>query len=214
MKKVVNEKLLILDIDEALIHCNYSLVNNRAPDLVIKDGKSTISGWNRPKLSEFVEYALANFHVGVWSSGSPDYVAEVSKHIFKDRVDELKFIWARDRCTVKYFPSYDIYSYSSQQVYLKNLNKIKRSFGYRLENMLVVDDSPEKHMNNYGNLIRVSPWEAQESKFDDEELSVLTDYLHKIKDADNFRKIEKRRWFSEVLLEQMNNEKAVKKMKF
>jgi len=63
--------------------------------------------------------------------------------------------------------------------------------GYALERVLVVDDSPEKHTRNYGNLVRVEPFLGDPS---DDELSHLARYLPTLAKAENVRSIEKRRW--------------------
>ena len=55
----------------------------------------------------------------------------------------------------------------------------------------MVDDTPEKHIRNYGNLIRVSEFTGDQS---DDELLYLMEYLMTIKDSDNIRSIEKRGW--------------------
>ena len=43
--------------------------------------------------------------------------------------------------------------------YLKPLKKVKR-MGWRLERMLIVDDTPEKCLRNYGNAIHPLPFEG------------------------------------------------------
>lgn len=57
--------------------------------------------------------------------------------------------------------------------------------------MLVVDDSPEKHLKNYGNLVRVLPFEGDAA---DKELELLSEYLVTLATCTNVRKVEKRAW--------------------
>ena len=70
------------------------------------------------------------------------------------------------------------------------LKKLKRA-GYSLESVLVIDDSPEKHVRNYGNLIRVRPFVGDAN---DSELRHLLPFLNWIRFRDDVRQIEKRNW--------------------
>lgn len=56
---------------------------------------------------------------------------------------------------------------------VKDLKTIRR-VGYELERVIVVDDTAKKHERNYGNLVRVRPFEGQ---LDDDELLYLATYL-------------------------------------
>ena len=57
--------------------------------------------------------------------------------------------------------------------------------------MLIIDDSPEKTRENYGNAIYIQPFEGNQK---DEELQLLLKYLLSIKDVMNVRSFEKRGW--------------------
>ena len=59
----------------------------------------------------------------------------------------------------------------------------------------MIDDSPEKHVQNYGNLIQIAPFTGN---LDDKVLIYLMSYLLTINDADNIRGIEKRFWKEEL----------------
>lgn len=75
-------------------------------------------------------------------------------------------------------------------VWAKNLSKLKR-LGYRLERVLIVDDSPEKLEKHYGNLVRVRPFEGDPQ---DRELEALGEYLSSLRETNDVRRIEKRFW--------------------
>jgi RNA polymerase II subunit A small phosphatase-like protein len=60
-----------------------------------------------------------------------------------------------------------------------------------LEHVIAVDDSPEKHRANYGNLIRVSEFTGDAN---DAELPRLWQYLQLLAVEPNVRRIEKRDW--------------------
>ena len=61
--------------------------------------------------------------------------------------------------------------------------------------MLIVDDSPEKTKDNFGNAIYISPFEGGQ---EDQELLLLLKYLVSIKDMSNVRGFEKRGWKNKV----------------
>jgi TFIIF-interacting CTD phosphatase-like protein len=81
----------------------------------------------------------------------------------------------------KYCPQY----YSRKQV-----KKVKRR-GYNLESVIAIDDTPKKWEKSYGNLVRVTPFEGDES---DRELEHLLVYLDTLRKEDNIRSIEKGGW--------------------
>lgn len=73
---------------------------------------------------------------------------------------------------------------------VKDLKTIRR-VGYELERVIVVDDTAKKHERNYGNLVRVRPFEGQ---LDDDELLYLATYLETLAGVDDVRVVEKRGW--------------------
>jgi hypothetical protein len=72
----------------------------------------------------------------------------------------------------------------------KNIKKVKRK-GYRLESIIAVDDTPQKWEPSYGNLVRVNPFEGEET---DDELKSLLLYLDKLRYEENICRVEKRFW--------------------
>ena len=78
--------------------------------------------------------------------------------------------------------------------YQKHLKKLVR-FGWPVEKMLIIDDSPEKCVQNYGNAIYPRAFEGDAN---DKELILLARYLGTLKDCENVRKIEKRGWRAKV----------------
>ena len=57
--------------------------------------------------------------------------------------------------------------------------------------MIIVDDTPHKCIENYGNAIYPNEYLGE---IDDTELLFLAKYLKTLKDATNVRTIEKRGW--------------------
>ena len=74
--------------------------------------------------------------------------------------------------------------------FIKDLKKVKAR-GFKLENMIMIDDTPSKLRRNYGNLVRVREFEGDQS---DDELKLLIPYLSWLKNTVNVRTVEKRNW--------------------
>lgn len=181
--------LLILDLDETLIHARTEPLE-RPADFKVFD----YHVYKRPYLEAFLKNVTTHFQLAVWSSASDDYVEEVVNSIFVNKED-LVFVWGRSRCT--YTRNYQIDDYGYYQVdngshyhYTKRLQKLKRK-DFDLKRMLIVDDTPHKCRHNYGNAIYPK---AYEGAIVDEELLHLASYLLSLEKLDNVRRVEKRNW--------------------
>ena len=190
------KKLLILDLDETLIYARpHTLAGT--PDFQV--GPYYI--YKRPHLGEFLASCQHWFQVAIWTSASADYAAEVIQELFPDP-ERLSFVWTAERCTVRY--DQEIGEHCAR----KNLKKIKRR-GYGLESVIVVDDSPEKWRQSYGNLVPVHPFLGDE---DDDELKRLLPYLHFLKEQPNIRALDKRSWRSHALMNSAGISLPVRKL--
>ncbi|MEG4444127.1 HAD family hydrolase [Microcoleus sp. AT9_B5] len=175
-----SKKLLILDLDETLIYATEASLHRQADFLV---GPYHI--YKRPFLDVFLKNCLDWFEVAVWTSSTPSYAIAIVSAIFENP-KTLSFVWASDRCTVAYDYNMEWLEYYNR----KNIKKVKRK-GYRLESIVAVDDTPQKWERSYGNLVRVNPFEGDET---DDELKYLLLYLDKLRYEENIRSVEKRFW--------------------
>lgn len=176
---VESEKiLLILDLDETLIHATESVIDFQPS---FRFSKYNI--YPRPFLLEFLTEATQYFKLAIWSSADDEYVDEVVKLVKPSNI-VFEFVWARSRCTTRRNIELDKY------VHEKRLKKVKK-LGYTLERVLIVDDSPEKTRENFGNAIYIQPFEGAK---DDDELLRLIDFLKSLSEKTNVRRIEKRGW--------------------
>ncbi|MEG4342063.1 HAD family hydrolase [Microcoleus sp. A003_D6] len=173
-----SKKLLILDLDETLIYATEASLPRQADFLV-----EPYYIYKRPFLDVFLKNCLDWFEVAVWTSSTPSYAIAIVSAIF-EYPKTLSFVWASDRCTVAY--DIECFEYYNR----KNLKKVKRK-GYRLESIIAVDDTPQKWERSYGNLVRVNPFEGDES---DDELKYLLLYLEQLRYEKNIRTVEKRFW--------------------
>lgn len=171
-------KLLILDLDETLIYATEEKLE-RECDFTV----GQYSVYKRPYLKEFIEFCFENFDVAVWTSSTQNYAVEIVEELFPS-LDLLKFFYTRLRCTIRY-------DEELQETYFeKMMSKIRRR-KFDLTKVIVIDDSPEKWRNSYGNLVRVKPFYGETN---DDELKYLIVYLEKLKKIENIRKFEKRNW--------------------
>jgi RNA polymerase II subunit A small phosphatase-like protein len=175
-------KLLILDLDETLI---YSTTNEleRPCDFKVFD----YFVYKRPGVEDFISDCANWFQLAVWTSSGCDYAREIIQHIFPESV-QLQFVFTSERCTARFDGESGKYFYS------KPLKKIKRK-GYSLNQVLIVDDTPETFLQNYGNAILVQKYEGFE---EDRELFVLLKYLDIIRFEDDLRSTDKRGWRRKV----------------
>ena len=184
--------LVILDLDETLVHATYKPVNDHW-DFEI--GKYKV--YKRPGLDLFLSNLGKHFKVAVWSSASDEYVKKVVEKIFPADL-ELLFVWGRSKCTLKRKyqdpddgPA-DMYDHLQ---YVKVLRKVhKKGFGTR-ERMIIIDDTPRKSMYNYGNAIYPKEFNGEQ---DDRELELLFAYLLTLNEVENVRHIEKRHWRTSI----------------
>jgi RNA polymerase II subunit A small phosphatase-like protein len=173
-----SDKLLILDLDETLIYATEKKLEF-APDF--KFNKYYV--YKRPNLDNFLKQISKHFTIGIWSSADDIYVAEIVNKIKPDNVS-LEIVWGRSRCTLKRDYRLEI------NYYEKRLKKLKQK-GFKLEQIIIVDDSMEKARNNFGNAIYIKEFTGNSQ---DEELMHLYNYLLTLKNTDNVRTIEKRFW--------------------
>ena len=173
-----SDKLLILDLDETLIHATEKELTFLAD---FKFDKYYVH--KRPNLEKFLVDISKHYTIGIWSSADDDYVTEIVKNIKPENVT-FEIVWGRSRCSIK--RDYDMDNY----IFEKRLDKLKKK-GFRLEQIIIVDDTPEKSRNNYGNAIYIQEFLGNTT---DEELNHLHDYLLTLKKVENIRTIEKRGW--------------------
>lgn len=181
--------LLILDLDETLIHATATKIGD---DFAFQLYHYYV--YKRPGLDAFLVACAEKFDLAVWSSASDDYVKQVVERIFPAEIEPI-FVWGRSRCTPLVLPQIDECGYynldgASHYEYAKLLKKVRR-LGYDAKRVLIVDDTPEKVRNCYGNAVYPNPFLGNP---DDSELIMLAQYLHSLHDAENVRSIEKRQW--------------------
>ena len=178
-----HKKLLILDLDETLIHGASKKLDYEP---------ACISPWcflyKRPYVDEFMAFCKENFKVAIWTTASLEH-AEMALAQVCESDYPFEFIWTSDRCT-QARDRIGMCDYGSGYHWVKDLKKVKRK-GYCLNQTIMIDDTPSMLERQYGNLVRIKRFRGDSS---DCELQYLMLYLLELKDADNIRKVEKRCW--------------------
>jgi TFIIF-interacting CTD phosphatase-like protein len=178
MSDDTSDRLLVLDLDETLIHATEDELGHSADFRV---GPYFV--YCRPHLQHFLESIAQWFTLAVWSSGTSDYVAAIAREILPAQFS-WRFVWGRERCITRLDPE------RFEPTFIKDLKKVDR-MGFDRSRILCVDDTPAKVARNYGNAIYVSPFVGDR---DDDELTRLLRYLESVRSVDDYRKIEKRGW--------------------
>jgi RNA polymerase II subunit A small phosphatase-like protein len=172
------EKLLVLDLDETLVHATEEPLV-RPPDF----GVGPYAIYERPHVRPFLAHVLERFAaVAVWTASTRSYAIPVLSRLVGTEC--FAFVWCRDRCTRH------IDWETREGEYLKDIRKLTRR-GYRREAILFVDDTPAKLARSYGNLVTVQSWVGEEH---DDELLHLAAYLDSLGPLPNVRTLEKRGW--------------------
>jgi TFIIF-interacting CTD phosphatase-like protein len=174
----VNRLLIILDLDETLVHVTEHALVWR-PHFTVRG----YAGYRRPHLDAFFEELRGRYDLAVWTAAGRTYATEVLTEVMP-RHAELAFLWCADRCTEHFDHE------TRDRTTIKRVEKVRKQ-GYDLARVIVVDDSPEKHLKNYGNLVPVKPFLGDPS---DNELPAVARFIHSLEDEPNVRSVEKRYW--------------------
>ncbi|KAJ2555588.1 hypothetical protein EV175_002231 [Coemansia sp. RSA 1933] len=183
-RATTHSELIVLDL-------NGTLLMRSAP----RKDKGRIA-YSRPHLQEFLKFATENFAVMVWSTAQPHNVNNMVKMMLNPYHEKFVRVWDRRFCDLngRYF---------SKTPSIKDLRKITDGYtladspnrniygtykGYlgicqemsdhwKMENIILIDDSESKAALQKENHIFISSFEGRTSQLDDIELLKLTQYL-------------------------------------
>jgi len=98
LKCISQRMLLVLDIDDTLIHPgDHSEQETIPPDFLFHDFNGAHPIFKRPGLDAFLKDVFDHYWVGFWSAGRDDYVQRVLQHILEPN-QEPEFIFSRGQC--------------------------------------------------------------------------------------------------------------------
>lgn len=174
--------LLVLDLDETLVHTTHEPIKNRE-HIYLAEFNYYVH--QRPFLEYFLHSVADYFDIGIWSSGTDNYVDIVVNRIMPKNIEPI-FVFGRSMCQYR-----NVHGFN---VYVKPL-RILEDFGYNLRKMLIIDDSPEKCVDNFKNAIIPKPFYCDNY---DSELLDLFHYLESVYDSSDFTNHSHYQWKSFV----------------
>jgi len=185
---------LVLDLDETLLHSDDATEEalaafDRKPDYRVP-GTSMV-GWLRPHLKEFLEYAFDNFDVIVWTAGSKEYADVVVPEAFRRHgVPMPRRVLSADDCVPR-LENTGWYCYEKARY--KPLPKLWQR-GLSHKNTLIVDDRADTASDNIANLILMPAFLR-----DDDRLRQLQRWLERndVPRRKNLATLDKTRWWLE-----------------
>jgi len=140
-----NVKLIVFDLDETLVHASETPLPYPHSFKI-----ASYFVYVRPYAAELIQRCATRFDIAVWSSSSALYVEAVTRKLFGNAVP-LKFSWSESKCVQKVDPK------SNSYVFVKDLRKVIKH-GYTPEQILMLDDSPEKLQRQPSRHLQVSPF--------------------------------------------------------
>ena len=178
------KNVVVLDINGVLLDRKK---RDDASEEEIKRASSVVNNrvvFNRPFVSDFVDFLHERFVVVVWSTATKYNTELLIDHIWGERKTQILLAWSQEQCT----SVGSTCRHGDKPVFLKELGKLKAHF--KKENkeicdrrIFLLDDSPYKTLLNE-NFTSIHP-RSFSGETDDDELapsSYLRKYLTRIAD--------------------------------
>ncbi len=190
-----NKKLLILDLDETLIHVDFDYI---LKDKIVNYDKILYFDSEdeenidipliiRPGLYEFLDYASKEFELIVFTASEKEYADAIINYIEKYK-KYFKMRLYRNHCI-----------YIEPGLYIKDLRIFS---GYKkMEDIIIVDNSLFSFANQLNNGILITSFFEDKN---DTFLNNVKDYLEYIKDEKDIREINKESFKFEEIKEDIN----------
>lgn len=157
-------ELIILDVDETLIHSS----NEKTKNSIKLDDEDLYLN-PRPYLSKFLKFLFKSYYVIIWSSGEKKYIEFFVKSFIKPLGYKPLLVLTRDNCDT-------IITEDDDVDYIKPLSIIWRKYKiFNSTNTIIVDDKKSTAVFNPTNHILIKRYENQEN---DKELYKLMVFLY------------------------------------
>lgn len=177
-------KLLVLDLDETLIHAR-----GRGEPELPWPAHHQVAQFRvhlRPGVEDFMERVLDSFvAVGVWTSASREYAIAMLERIVDRK--RLRFIYTRERCEQAHDRE------SDEFYWIKDLTELE-GFCFEPGQIVFVDDKPRGLERSADNLVPIAPFMGDP---EDEELDKLIVLLEELGEVEDVRNVDKRAWWCE-----------------
>ena len=123
----LKRKLLVLDLDETLIHTAYAPI----PSIELKAQRGYFYLYERPCLREFLDGCLAEYNLAIWSASKADYVRWIIRSTV---LSEYRFVFVNTRKNCK-----RIFGKDGRVEYQKDLSPYLSQY----EKVIMLDDVPK-----------------------------------------------------------------------
>lgn len=170
MRKL-KQKLLILDLDETLIHTSEKKTDN-FEYIYDHDGHKYYIA-KRPELDRFIDSVGRYYEIGIWTAGNKKYMDFIVSKILSKRP---RIMYHKNMTDIEWISKKDNIAKTT-----KRLEKLWKRTHYDKSNTVVIDDNPETFSKNSANGIEIKPWEGD---INDKELLEVEKILVFAKDMD------------------------------
>lgn len=199
VNKIVNKKILVLDLDETLI---YATEDNNNVERELYDFKiefpvemytkaTVYYVYKRPYFDQFIKQVAIMYRLVIWTAAEKEYAQPVIQQLFSTTNIKPEFIFHAYHCTRRYNNMNYEMDTGDRCMTVKNLRKVKTKFKIPLSRILIVDDMARNCVDNYGNAI-IIPGYTGKSK--DTALLDLITYLKYLSNVPDVRTINKTNW--------------------
>ena len=169
------KKLLILDLDETLVHTSFHPLgkDNKIiePDILLKiffDNKYyNLYVFTRPYINEFLKDMSKLFIIYIFTASIKEYATPLLNEIDKNNIIEKRLF--RDSCTL-----------TNGGKYVKNLNILN----YNLKDVILLDNNPISYSFNKANGVPIKSWHSDKN---DKELLKMRNFLNFLSSVDDVR---------------------------
>ena len=172
-----NKKILILDLDETLVHSSFQPLgkdkNNQLikPDIFLKiffeKKYYNLYVLTRPYINQFLKDMSKLFLIYIFTASVQEYANPLLNEIDKDNI--ISYRLYRDNCTL-----------TKDGKYVKNLNILN----YNLKDLILLDNNPISYYFNKNNGIPIKSWHNDKN---DKELIKIGNFLNFLSTVDDVR---------------------------
>ena len=168
-----NKKTLVLDLDETLVHSNFSPFNCPSDMIIqIEEEKNNhdVHVLIRPHVQEFLERMSKKFELVIFTASIPNYANKLLDKI--DKMGYVPFRLFREHCTL------------INTAFVKDLSKLGRN----LKDVIILDNNPLTYSLNQYNGFPIKSW--FDDKNDDELLKIapILEFLSYVFDVRDYIK--------------------------
>eukprot|EP01064_Diplonema_japonicum_P018405 TRINITY_DN27093_c0_g1_i1.p1 TRINITY_DN27093_c0_g1~~TRINITY_DN27093_c0_g1_i1.p1 ORF type:complete len:266 (+),score=14.42 TRINITY_DN27093_c0_g1_i1:46-798(+) len=170
----INKKILVLDLDETLVHASTTPQDPTHFDVLVPTGRGQFTVMyvcERPYLQYFLAHVSHWFTVTIFTAATKEYALPIIRELDREKI--IKKRYYRTDC-----------SYSSGQ-YVKDLSRLSGCREDLFSNYIIIDNLPASYKHNPHNAVPISDFRAANHSSDKELLKLLPllEALQAVKDV-------------------------------